>query len=64
MDSAAPTVVDFEAYRARKLKRERATPQTDAPHFLAMPAPIAWMPVWVVPVFYMVGGLSADVARG
>ncbi len=64
MSSAGATVIDFAAYRERKLKRERevAAVPIGAPSFPA--GPIAWMPVFLVPVFYMVGGLSAGAAYG
>jgi hypothetical protein len=62
--TATAKVVDFEAYRARKERSERESAASKVPAFSAMPFPVAWMPVWVVPVFYVVGGLSAGAAYG
>lgn len=64
MQTTSATVIDFEAYRARKLKKEREIVGSNAAGLFPAPTAIAWMPVWFVPVYYPVGGLSAGTASG
>jgi hypothetical protein len=64
MKTAAATVIDFEAYRARKLQQQREAAGGPLPGNFFPAGPIAWMPVWFVPVYYPVGALSAGTASG
>jgi hypothetical protein len=63
MNSATATVIDLEAYRARKRERETA-PANTPPQLPALVPSMGWMPVWIVPVFYMVGAMPAGAASG
>ena len=65
MQTASATVIDFEAYRARKEKRQREAAAGNFPTGLFAPSmPVAWMPVWFVPVYYPVGAMAASTASG
>ena len=58
MTDAGARVIDLESYRRVRVARGRTTePSTTASN--APAAPLAWIPVWVMPVFFIVASPAA-----
>ena len=57
MSAATAKVIDFQAYRSAKLAEQRPASSGMTMPAMPMVAPMAWLPVWFVPM-YFVGAMN------
>jgi len=53
MSAATAKVIDFQAYRSARLAQQPAQSSGMAMPVMPMLTPMAWLPVWFVPMYFV-----------
>jgi hypothetical protein len=53
MSATTAKVIDFQAYRSARLAESRPASSGTAMPVLPMLTPMAWLPVWFVPMYFV-----------
>jgi hypothetical protein len=53
MSAATAKVIDFQAYRSARLAEQRPASNGVAMPVMPMFAPMAWLPLWFVPMYFV-----------
>jgi hypothetical protein len=53
MSAASVKVIDLQAYRSARLAQQPTQSGTMAATVMPLMAPIAWLPVWFMPIYFV-----------